>query len=241
MKKLLPVIFMAVVCIYSCDKKVYAQEVKHSAEKFTLSKSDVNRIICPAPIKDVIFSEEKGLTSKVVGNEVFIKFPVTIIVNQETMEKTTTYSNTSAEVFLVCGGETYNLILTPAKIAAQTVELKPKTPLINELKGKDTEEILGALIGLAIEDDMPGSFKTEDKNISYKINRLGGNLDVIFRKVSKGGGFEVKEFHIYSPVEITMLPTELMGFPDITKPLAITLTSEKFKGWVRGFVIEASK
>lgn len=235
------ILILGILCIWSCDKEVYASGADKKAQNYTVSKTDVNRIICPAAIKEVIFSEEKGLTSKVVGNEVFIKFPVTMIINQETLEKTTTYSSSSAEVFLVCGEETYNLILTPAKISSQTIEIQSTTQQINEINGKDTEEMLGALIGLAIENDIPGSFKTTDKNISYNLHNKFRKLDVIYRKVSKGSGYVIKEFHIYSPDEVAILPVELLSFPEVENALAVCLTSEKFKGWVRGFVIEASR
>ena len=41
-----------------------------------LSNSDINRVICPVDIKDVIYSEEKGLTVNLSGKNAFVKFLV---------------------------------------------------------------------------------------------------------------------------------------------------------------------
>lgn len=219
----------------------FPSSAQDRAAVYTVSRSDVNRIICPGAVTDVIFSEEKGITSKVVGNDVFVKFPVTVSVDQETMEKRVLYGNNAAELFLVCGGVTYNTILKPADIPSQTIKIEPKEQEVNELKGKDTEEVLGVLIGFAVDGSFPKSFRMSEHNASYDIARNGGKLTVLYRRLWSGGGYNVREFHIYSGSEITLMPVELIGFPEVKKPLAVSLTAEKFKGWTRGFIIEAAK
>jgi conjugal transfer pilus assembly protein TraK len=39
-----------------------------------LSAKEINRIVCPGQMSDLIFSEEKGLTGHFSGNNAFIKF-----------------------------------------------------------------------------------------------------------------------------------------------------------------------
>jgi hypothetical protein len=39
-----------------------------------LSDREINRIVCPGQMTDLIFSEEKGLTGHFSGNNAFIKF-----------------------------------------------------------------------------------------------------------------------------------------------------------------------
>ena len=38
-----------------------------------LSNKDINRIVCPGPMSDLIFSKEKGITGHFSGNNAFIK------------------------------------------------------------------------------------------------------------------------------------------------------------------------
>lgn len=229
MKRILVIVILLMLPVFS-----------YAADKYKVSMKDVNRIICPEEITEVVFSEEKGLISKVSGRELFIKFPVTITIDQETGSKNYDYSNEDAEVFIVCG-ETYNLNLKPAKILSQTITIEPKIGQISEFKGKDAEELLGALMTLAIERSLPVAFKVSEKNISHSLSRGDMTLNVIYKKVSVGGGYLIREYQIYSGNEITLTPLELVSFPDVTKPLAISLTSETFKGWIRGFVIEAAQ
>lgn len=211
------------------------------AETFTVSMTDVNRIVCPEAVKDVFFSEEKGLISKVSGTDVFIKFPVTIVVDQQTGDKTTKYSNQNAEVFLVCGGSTRSLLLKPARISAQTIILKQEINdlgSIEEFKGKDEEEILSALMKAAIENRIPSGFKDTRKNEVWDIERGGAKIKVVYHKEYFGSGYKVKEFRIHSLYQITILPPELTSFRGVSNPAAAMLTAENFTGWTRAFVIE---
>lgn len=212
-----------------------------ASETYTVSMTDVNRIVCPDTVKDVFFSEEKGLISKVSGTDVFLKFPVTITIDQETQEKTTSYSTQAAEVFLVCGETTHSLILKPAKIPAQTIILKPEAEPVSkmpEYRGKDEEEILAGIMKAAIEDRLPVGFKKVKKNIVTEQLRSGGTLKVVYWQEHAGHGYRVKEYHLFSPVEITLLPAEAAAFKGVNNPAAILFTAETFKGWSRAFVIE---
>lgn len=212
------------------------------AERYTLSRSDVNRIVFPAEITDVIVSEEKGLIRKAVGTDLYIKFPVVTQIDQETGAKQTTYSELPAEIYVVTNNAvTHKLLLVPAKTDSKVIEIAPDVTEIPELKGKDIEELVGSLFSLAIEGTLPKAFKVSDKNESYKIRRGNHDLTIVYRKVSEGGGYRIREFHIYSPISMSMLPEELAGFRQVESPVACVLTSEQFSGWVRGFVMERTK
>ncbi len=41
-----------------------------------LSNIDINRIVCPGPMSDLIYSQEKGMTGHFSGNNAFIKFKI---------------------------------------------------------------------------------------------------------------------------------------------------------------------
>ena len=63
-----------------------------------LSNSDINRVICPVDIKDVIYSEEKGLAVNLSGKNAFVKF---LVVKKDGKEM---YSMTPSELYFVCDG-----------------------------------------------------------------------------------------------------------------------------------------
>lgn len=213
--------------------------LSYSNDVYNLSMTDVNRIICTDNIKDVVFSEEKGLITKVSGKEVFVKFPVTIMLDQETGVKETVYTRDSTELFLVCGEATYSLLLKPVKIPAQTINLKATTSTVDiEAQSKDQEDTLTSLMKLAIEDKLPKSFKRSSYNVVKKIPRVDAELTVIYKQSFIGSGYTIKEYHIHSTKEVTLFPTELIAFKGVKNPAAALLTSEHFRGWSRGFIIE---
>lgn len=82
-----------------------------------MSSSDINRIVCPVDIKDVIFSKEKGLSVKIAGRGAFVKFLITKKEDKEI------YSNTPSELFVICGNDVYSLIVIPKRIPSQTIRL----------------------------------------------------------------------------------------------------------------------
>lgn len=232
-------LILILLAVLSLCNTVYSATV-NNVKIYSASKMDVNRIICPAPVTDVIFSEEKGLVTKIVDNELFVKFPVQITINQEAQEKIVTYAEQNAELYIICEDATYNIILKPSIIPSQTIiiEADKKDTASKEIlnQGKETEEILSLLIKRAIENDLPKSFQVINKNKRYDLSR---GITVIYRSESIGAGYSVKEYHIYSPLETTILDTELLTFPEVNNPLAMSITSEYFLGWVRAFVIEA--
>lgn len=232
MKKIIPVCLFLII-----GKNAFPSDT------FNVSMTDVNRIVCREAVKDVFFSEEKGLVTKISGNDLFVKFPAAVVIDQQTGDKTTKYSNTPAELFLVCGDTTYSLVLKPTGIPARTIMLKSKSSTVDksaEFKGKDEEEILSALMKAAIEERIPEGFKETIKNTAWDTQRSGVNVRIVFYREYSGSGYTVKEFRIYSPVRITILPPEVIGFHYVSNPAAAMLTSETFSGWSRAFVIERS-
>lgn len=89
--------------------------------KIDLSNRDINRITCMGgrEVKDVIYSQEKGIVKQISGSNAYIKF----LIKQEDAEKK--YRVESAEIYVLCGSEStnYTMIATPKNIAAQHVQL----------------------------------------------------------------------------------------------------------------------
>ncbi|MEZ4566852.1 MAG: type-F conjugative transfer system secretin TraK [Desulfobacterales bacterium] len=89
--------------------------------KVYLSNRDVNQIICQnGPIRDVVYSREKGMTVKTHENNAFVKF----LMAADPAHGHMMYSEPS-EIYVVCGVNSlvYTLIAEPKNIPAQTIEL----------------------------------------------------------------------------------------------------------------------
>lgn len=86
-----------------------------------LSNRDINRIVCPGPMNDLIFSEEKAMTGHFVGNNGFIKFKI------EDFGDDYIYADTQSELFVVCNNAVYTLLVTPADIPSVTLRLASPT------------------------------------------------------------------------------------------------------------------
>lgn len=82
-----------------------------------MSNHDINRIVCPGQMNDLIFSQEKGLTGHFSGNSAFIKFKI-----KDTGDEYI-YADTPNELFVVCNNAVYTLIVTPADIPSVTFHL----------------------------------------------------------------------------------------------------------------------
>lgn len=82
-----------------------------------LSNMDINRIVCPGPMSDLIFSQEKGMTGHFSGNNAFIKFKI------EDMAGEYLYADEQSELFVVCNNTVYTLIVTPTDTPSVTLRL----------------------------------------------------------------------------------------------------------------------
>jgi len=104
-----------------------------------VSNRDVNRIQCSKDVEDVVWSKEKPVTVKVTGGNVIVKF---LVLKEGDAE---THVTSSLDLYVVCGGEWYTLILHPREIDSVTVRL-----------GDSTKKALAAVVkdwgSLALED-----------------------------------------------------------------------------------------
>jgi conjugal transfer pilus assembly protein TraK len=172
------------------------------ATQVRLSNSDINRVICPVEIKDVIYSEEKGLTVNLSGKNAFVKF---LVAKKDGKEM---YSSTPSELYFVCDGAVYTMIAMPSRIPAQTVQLAPgKTGTAKknmELYGElPFEKKIIAIVKRVYTDNAPDSFT---KTVVNRKMDAFKDLDVILRSVYsiEGEGLRVKEFEARIPPGSTM-------------------------------------
>ena len=135
--------------------------------KIFLSNRDVNRIICRnGPIKDVVYSQEKGISVKTENNNAFVKF----LISGNQMAGNMIYSETPSEIYVICGEDStvYTLIALPKDIPAQTIELVSNEKQIKKtlsiFEGLAFEKKVILLIQSAYKDDVADSFTVKDIN-----------------------------------------------------------------------------
>lgn len=160
--------------------------------KVNLSSTDVNRFVCPGPIKDVMFSQDKGIKIKISGENAFVKFQA-LKKGQEIL-----YSKTPSEFYVVCDGDVYSMIGMPRQIPAQTVRLS------SGLK-KRIEKNLSLFAGLPLEKKVLKLVKqayTGDLPESYTVRKLRKRM-ALFNQVwliakrdilVEGEGLGVREY-----------------------------------------------
>jgi len=159
-----------------------------------LSNSDINRVICPVDIKDVIYSEEKGLAVNISGKNAYLKF---LVVKKDGKDL---YSTVPSELYFVCDGAVYTMIASPARIPAQTVQLTPGkagTARKNiELYGElPFEKKIITIVKRVYTNDVPDSFT---RTVVGKKIELFKDLEVILRSIYsiEGEGLRVKELEV---------------------------------------------
>lgn len=128
-----------------------------------LSNHDINRIVCPGAMSDLIFSQEKGMTGHFSGNNAFIKFKI------EDAGGEYNYADQDSELFVVCNGAVYTLIVTPRDIPSATIRLA--SPQQNSFKqniahykNMPLEKQALQVIREAYNENYPSSYRVINSN-----------------------------------------------------------------------------
>ena len=161
-----------------------------------LSNHDINRIVCPGQMNDLIFSKEKGLTGHFSGNNAFIKF----IIEDNGDEYI--YADTPSELFVVCNGTVYSLIATPRDISSVTVRLgSPMEDSLKEniahYKNLPLEKQALQIIREAYNGTYPSSYRVTESNRRIK---LSSDLETILLQAVDvdGIGLRMKKYQVKS-------------------------------------------
>jgi conjugal transfer pilus assembly protein TraK len=163
--------------------------------KILLSNRDVNRIICQnGPIKDIIYSQEKGISVKTSSNSAFVKF----LISTNPMAGLT-YSETPSEIYVVCGDDNtvYTLIAEPKNIPAQTIELASSKKIIKKtlslFEGLAFEKKVILLIQSAYRHDVANDLTVKIINQPIDVFR---EMDVLFGRqiIADGEGLTLNEY-----------------------------------------------
>lgn len=210
-------------------------------QKAVMSRSDVNRIICPEPVKDVIFSEEKGVMSKFYGNSAYIKF------NFDQVGENPVYSKNPVELHIICGATTYTLVAVPLPVPPQVIRLgSDKVVKAREnasiFKDSDTNKQIREILRRAYKDELPDSFTTKKSSIPIYLFR---DLDIVLARTTtvEGEGITVKEFIVTSKVNgLELKEKQFLRRELSANPAAIAMEPGKQKPAkgepVRLFIVE---
>lgn len=212
----------------------------------TLSADNVNRVVCPVDIKDVVYSEEKGVQVKIAGKNAFIKFLIKRIGNKEQ------YSNIPTDIYVVCGDRVYSMIAFPKKQPPVVVYLKDK--------GEKVKSAVDKYASLPVEKRIVNIVKAFSNNTppeeaefypDKKVYKLYDGLRIVEkgRYVLVGEGMQVRVIDITAenvPTGANYVEIQEKDFlrVEITQtPLAMSLDKLRlYKGdTARLLVIEKSK
>lgn len=199
-----------------------------SPEKMTavkMSSSDINRIVCQTDIKDVVFSEEKGVQVKISGPNAFVKFVIKRIGEREM------YSKIPVDMYVVCGNKVYNIIGIPEKIPSVTVYLEDKESKIKEVLERNTTIPYEKRIVNYVKAFMSGQIPPESvfigKNLSYPLYQ---DIDIVERGVYniEGEGIAIRFFNVIGKKSGVEIREKDFLRKEITQnPLAISLDKLK--------------
>lgn len=189
-----------------------------------LSSTDVNRLVCSDGIKDVVFSQEKGVKVKVTDGNAFIKFQA-VKKGDEMI-----YTEVPSEFHVVCGEEIYSLIGIPKRVPAQTIRLSSgkKTKIRQNLtifKGMPLETKILTLIRQSYTDQIPES---------YMVRTVGRQIDLFpslwmsLRReiVVEGEGLAVREYLVSlreGAGEVRLTERDFLRSELTSRPLAVAV------------------
>ena len=185
-----------------------------------LSSSDINRIVCPSYIKDVIYSKEKGLTVKIEGQNAFVKFLVTKEGDKDE------YSTTPTELYVLCGKETYNLIALPKRIPSRTVTLSGGDRKAGKnaslFDGMPFEKKILSIIKSVYTEDIPDSFTVRNEDSPFNLY-TGLRLTLVRTVRVEGEGLRVKEFTAQAAQTMELSEKDFLKTEITTDPVAIAI------------------
>ena len=215
--------------------------------KVLLSNRDVNRLTCMSgPIRDIIYSKEKGITVKTNGNNAFVKF----LISKDPATGNLIYTKIPSEFYVVCGNDSavYTLIAVPKDIPARAVKLISKKKDIKKnlslFEGIPFEKKVLLLVKDVYRDQIPESFTVKSLNRPFNIFR---DIDVSLKQqvIADGEGLDVKEYVLtlkpQSMKEKIRLKEKFFLLPELARnPIGIALENLTLKKGhpARLFIVE---
>lgn len=135
----------------------FAQTVRPGMlTEVTISNSDLNDVICPGAISDVLTSEEKGVQIKASGQHAFVKLTVTEQYGERQ------YATDPVDLVIVCDDQVYKLLAQPDRIPMQTIQLVAPAQRVDAnvqaMAGMPLERRILGLLAAAYRDQVPDAW-----------------------------------------------------------------------------------
>lgn len=193
--------------------------------KVVVSNTDVNRIVSPEPIEDVVYSKEKGLMVHFIGKNAFIKFVI-----KENPDGTYSYIEIPSEVYVVTPDAVYTMILTPKNIEGRTIRLTGgNLKKIRENKQMFSqlpyEKQLIKIIKSVYTNNIPPTWDVihpqKPKPIIIKNSLFVTPITLVS---IEGTGYLLKEYKVTSNVPTRIKETDFINVKLAKKPKAVALT-----------------
>ena len=213
--------------------------------KVILSSTDINRITCDdGPIKDVVYSKEKGLSVKINNSNAFVKF---LAVKKRNELR---YPEKPVELYFICGPDAavYTVIAVPEKVPAQNIRLVSKKKRLKKnlslFEGIPFEKKVLMLTKYAFQENIPESFTVRKAD---KKKYLSRDLNISLRRtiIAEGEGIQLKEYLVSikqgSSRQKMTLEEKYFLLPELTEnPIGITLEKTSLTKGETGrlFVVE---
>lgn len=193
--------------------------------KVVVSNTDVNRIVSPEPIKDVVYSKEKGLMVHFIDRNAFIKFVI-----KKNPNGTYTYIQEPSEIYVVTTDAVYTIILLPKNIVGRTIRLSGGT--LNKIKINERmfaqlpyEKKIIKIIKAVYKNNIPYSWDVTHPQNPTPIIVKGSLTATLITSVNVvGTGFYLKEYKITSPISMHVVETDFLSVKLAKNPKAIALT-----------------
>jgi conjugal transfer pilus assembly protein TraK len=183
-----------------------------------VSHANINRIVCPAPIQDTVFDETKGVSVKHIGRDVFVKFLTANLSDA-----------VPVELFLVCDGDVYSLVLNPIEMALQTVHLSSgnKKRIVENRElfaGLAYEEKLSQIILGVLTDQVPEGFTVAIHKAPVTIFR-DIKLELTRIITIDGEGLRVKEYlaELIGESPVTISESDFITAELSAEPIAVSI------------------
>ena len=205
--------------------------------KVPLSNRDINRITCPngLPLKDAVYSTEKGISLKIEGSNAFVKY----LIIKDAISGENKYRSDPTELYIVCGNnnEIFTLIGMPKDIPAQHIQLVSKGEAIKKslslFEGIPFEKKVIMVMQKIYANNIPSAFTVKKIDKSFSVFKdIGITLNRIV--VAEGEGMQVKEYILklqesFKEKSVQLKEKDFL-LPELTEnPVAIALESQTLK------------
>lgn len=193
--------------------------------KIAVSNTDVNRIVSPEPIKDVVYSKEKGLLVHFIGKNAFIKFVI-----KRNADGSYTYIQQPAEIYVVTPDAVYTIIVSPQNIAGRTIRLSGGN--LKKISANKQmfvqlpyEKKLIKIIKAVYKNNIPYTWDVVHPQNPKPIVINDFLFVTPLTLVSiEGTGFSLKEYKVTSPMNMRISENDFITVKLAKNPRAIALT-----------------